>query len=125
MPIYEYCCDNCQKVFEEWTRHVGDNATQACPECGGAAGRIVSNTSFVLKGGGWYVTDYGYRKGKNEGAESSGGSTPGSAAGQVAAVATDKVPAAKPAEASGKNAAASDGSKSASPGGGQGKQSAA
>jgi putative FmdB family regulatory protein len=61
MPIYEYLCDNCHKVFEEWTKHIDDTVTATCPECKGSAQRIVSNTSFVLKGGGWYVTDYGYR----------------------------------------------------------------
>lgn len=70
MPIYEYSCDKCKKMFEEWTRHIDDNTVQTCPECGGTARRIVSNTSFVLKGGGWYVTEYGNRKGASD----SGGS---------------------------------------------------
>lgn len=34
-----------------------------CPTCGAASPRVLSNTSFVLKGAGWYVSDYGYRKG--------------------------------------------------------------
>ncbi|MDL2314520.1 zinc ribbon domain-containing protein [Desulfovibrio sp. OttesenSCG-928-C14] len=72
MPIYEYRCKNCENVFEEWTRHIDDNTTQSCPSCGGEAGRIVSNTSFVLKGGGWYVTDYGYRKGVKDESSSGG-----------------------------------------------------
>lgn len=78
MPIYEYKCEQCGDVFEEWTRHIDDETTQECPACHGVGHRIVSNTSFVLKGGGWYVTDYGYRKGKeSESKSSSTGSSTG------------------------------------------------
>ena len=73
MPIYEYSCEKCRHIFEEWVRHIDDNVDQVCPDCGAPAHRIVSNTSFVLKGGGWYVTDYGYRKGKDEGKPSTSG----------------------------------------------------
>jgi putative FmdB family regulatory protein len=99
MPIYEYCCDKCGKVFEEWTRHIDDNVTEVCPECKGTARRIVSNTSFVLKGGGWYVTDYGYRKGKDEnaGPAESGGTgqerEPGSSGDSSGAAAKTEQPA--------------------------------
>jgi putative FmdB family regulatory protein len=100
MPIYEYCCDNCHKVFEEWVRHMDDRATRACPECNGTARRIVSNTSFVLKGGGWYVTDYGYRKGKDESGgaaetrPSASGAEPGNAGEASGAPAKTSAPAA-------------------------------
>ncbi|MDR3044665.1 MAG: zinc ribbon domain-containing protein [Desulfovibrio sp.] len=60
MPIYEYRCSDCEQIFEEWLKTF-DEAPRSCPVCGGHADRIVSNTSFVLKGGGWYVTDYGNR----------------------------------------------------------------
>lgn len=60
MPIYEYRCSDCEQIFEEWLKTF-DEAPRSCPVCGGRADRIVSNTSFVLKGGGWYVTDYGNR----------------------------------------------------------------
>ncbi len=62
MPIYEYQCTKCHKVFEEWHKHIDEDVCHPCPECHGEAERIVSNTTFVLKGGGWYVTDYGNRK---------------------------------------------------------------
>ncbi|SBW05094.1 Regulatory protein, FmdB family [uncultured delta proteobacterium] len=62
MPIYEYRCDACKTVFEEWHRHADDITEVPCPECRTAAHRLISNTSFVLKGGGWYVTEYGNRK---------------------------------------------------------------
>lgn len=57
MPIYEYCCNECEQVFEEWQRN-HDDVDVPCPVCGGQSHRIISNTSFVLKGSGWYVTDY-------------------------------------------------------------------
>lgn len=75
MPIYEYRCDACNTVFEEWHRHADDITEVPCPKCHTMAHRLISNTSFVLKGGGWYVTEYGNRK---EGA-SPNGSASGSA----------------------------------------------
>ncbi|MBO4296632.1 MAG: zinc ribbon domain-containing protein [Desulfovibrio sp.] len=66
MPIYEYKCPTCQKVFEEWVHLSEMHDAVPCPDCGAASPRIMSETSFVLKGGGWYVTDYGYRKGVKE-----------------------------------------------------------
>ncbi len=62
MPIYEYRCKECHQVFEEWCKNFEETHAKPCPICRGNADRIVSNTSFVLKGGGWYVTDYGNRK---------------------------------------------------------------
>lgn len=63
MPIYEYRCKECQQVFEKWCKHVEDGTAQhACPVCKGQADRLISQTSFALKGGGWYVTEYGSRK---------------------------------------------------------------
>lgn len=35
-----------------------DELLNACPDCGGEVKKLISNTSFVLKGSGWYVTDY-------------------------------------------------------------------
>lgn len=76
MPIYEYRCTDCHQLFEEWCRHIEDKDTQhACPICKGKAERLISQTSFALKGGGWYVTEYGTHKGiREEGAPSSCGS---------------------------------------------------
>jgi len=57
MPIYEYRCEKCG-VFEE-TQRITDPALERCPTCRRKVRRLISNTSFQLKGGGWYVTDYG------------------------------------------------------------------
>ena len=66
MPIYEYACPTCRNVFEKWLKLSETTENAPCPKCGEPARRIISHTAFVLKGGGWYVTDYGYRKGASE-----------------------------------------------------------
>jgi putative FmdB family regulatory protein len=67
MPIYEYRCSTCHRIFEEWSRQVEENSSaRSCPLCGREAKRLISHTSFSLKGEGWYVTDYGALKGKSE-----------------------------------------------------------
>ena len=57
MPIYEYECLKCKKVFEE-VQKITDKPLAECSECGGALRKLITNTSFVLKGSGWYVTDH-------------------------------------------------------------------
>ena len=66
MPIYEYECPKCGKVFEEWGKAAESHKQEACPACQTPSPRIMSRTSFLLKGNGWYVSDYGYRKGISE-----------------------------------------------------------
>lgn len=83
MPIYEYKCSSCGKLFEEWVRS-HDTSPQKCPDCGELAPHIVSNTTFVLKGGGWYVTEYGNRKNSETHTPAATGSTGGEAAGEGA-----------------------------------------
>ena len=69
MPIYEYECQECGEVTEVMQRITEDPLT-TCETCGGPIKRLISNTSFVLKGTGWYATDYA---GKSNGANGSGG----------------------------------------------------
>ncbi|MDI6802200.1 MAG: zinc ribbon domain-containing protein [Thermodesulfovibrionales bacterium] len=57
MPIYEYECIKCGKT-QEIMQKFSDAPITNCPECNGQMKKLISNTSFVLKGGGWYVTDY-------------------------------------------------------------------
>lgn len=59
MPIYEYRCGGCGHEFEEWQK-INDEPVKKCPSCRGRrVERLVSATSFQLKGGGWYISDYG------------------------------------------------------------------
>lgn len=101
MPIYEYRCPKCQKIFEEWSHISDDHPTEPCPDCSTPSPRIMSSTSFVLEGSGWYVTDYGYRKGvkddSSSGSSSAGSKDSGTAGKPAEAKASE--PAAKPQEA--------------------------
>ncbi len=67
MPIYEYACDVCGKIFEEFQSIKADSLS-TCKLCGSkTVHRIVSKTSFILKGSGWYVTDYARKDGSTGG----------------------------------------------------------
>ena len=58
MPIYEYQCPSCGNHVEEMQK-VSDPALTTCPQCGKPdLQRVISHTSFQLKGGGYYATDY-------------------------------------------------------------------
>ncbi len=61
MPIYEYECLNCGKQCEV-IQKFSDEPLKNCPECGGHMHKMVSRNSFILKGTGWYVTDYAGKK---------------------------------------------------------------
>jgi len=57
VPTYEYQCDGCNRVFEVRQR-ISEPPLTTCDACGGAVRRLLSASPFILKGGGWYVTDY-------------------------------------------------------------------
>lgn len=63
MPIYEYNCAKCG-VFEA-TQRITEDPLGECPTCQRKVRKLISNTSFQLKGSGWYVTDYGRGKDSN------------------------------------------------------------
>ena len=57
VPTYEYECPRCPRVFEVRQR-ISEPPLTTCDRCGGPVHRLLSATPFILKGGGWYVTDY-------------------------------------------------------------------
>ena len=61
MPIYEYKCQKCGKEFEEF-QGITEPAITSCRFCKGPVNKLLSLSSFHLKGSGWYVTDYGGKK---------------------------------------------------------------
>ena len=61
MPIYEYKCQKCGRQFEEF-RGITDPELKSCKFCKGKVSKLVSLSSFSLKGSGWYATDYGGKK---------------------------------------------------------------
>ena len=66
MPIYEYKCKNCEHQFEQLQK-INDEPLSTCPECHKPElMKLVSNTSFQLKGTGWYATDFKDKKPKKE-----------------------------------------------------------
>jgi putative FmdB family regulatory protein len=77
VPTYEYDCPKCPRVFELRQR-ITEAPLTTCDICGGPVRRLLSATPFILKGGGWYVTDYpseGRKKGtKAESPSSDSGS---------------------------------------------------
>jgi putative FmdB family regulatory protein len=64
MPIYEYKCLKCSNDFEAMQKF-SDAPIKACPACGGKVKKKMSNTSFHLKGSGWYMTDYAKKSSSN------------------------------------------------------------
>lgn len=72
MPIYEYHCDKCGDF--EVTQRITEDPLKKCPTCRGKVRKLISSTSFMLKGTGWYVTDYA-RKGS--GSDSGGAKSDG------------------------------------------------
>ena len=57
MPTYEYGCTKCGREFEVRQR-ISEAPLTVCETCGGALKRLLSAAPFILKGEGWYVTDY-------------------------------------------------------------------
>ena len=58
MPVYEYECGSCGSRFEV-TRKFSDPELTTCVRCNaGNIRKVLSPAAFVLKGGGWYATDY-------------------------------------------------------------------
>ena len=93
MPTYEYECPKCPRVFEVKQR-ITEPMLVVCDRCGGPIHRLLSATPFILKGGGWYVTDYPSesRKKASKSESTSGDSAP--AAGDSAPTKSDSAPAA-------------------------------
>jgi putative FmdB family regulatory protein len=75
MPIYEYACEKCESEFEVEQR-ITDSPVKSCPHCKSKkVKRLISRTSFVLKGGGWYSDLYsssGAKKDKDATSDSDG-----------------------------------------------------
>jgi putative FmdB family regulatory protein len=57
VPIYEYKCSKCNEVFEAFQK-ISDLPLTECKFCGSKVEQLISQTSFQLKGSGWYLTDY-------------------------------------------------------------------
>ena len=98
MPIYEYRCPDCGHEFEVMQR-MSEDPIKVCPKCSASnVGKLISRTSFVLKGGGWYKDHYGLKPGGGASPDSGGStgsstSTPASASTTVSASEASSAPA--------------------------------
>jgi putative FmdB family regulatory protein len=67
VPIYEYQCTKCGEVFEAFQK-ITDEPLSQCKFCQARVEKLISHSSFQLKGSGWYLTDYA-RKNSSSSAE--------------------------------------------------------
>ncbi|MBU4426048.1 MAG: zinc ribbon domain-containing protein [Desulfobacterales bacterium] len=67
MPIYEYECTKCGHQTEA-IQKFSDSPLAQCELCHGKLMKLISHSTFHLKGSGWYVTDYAAKSGGNQGA---------------------------------------------------------
>ncbi len=65
MPIYEYKCNLCGYKFERF-QSFSEDPVRTCPRCGGEVKRLISRSSFILRGTGWYATDYAKKNGGSD-----------------------------------------------------------
>jgi putative FmdB family regulatory protein len=61
MPLYEYRCKSCGHTFEA-IQKFSDRPLKKCAECSGPLEKLISRSSFQLKGGGWFISDYSRSK---------------------------------------------------------------
>lgn len=65
MPIYEYQCRKCGHLAEVFQKF-SDAPITRCEVCNGRMKKLISQSTFHLKGTGWYVTDYASKGGTRE-----------------------------------------------------------
>jgi putative FmdB family regulatory protein len=113
VPTYEYQCDGCGRVFEARQR-ISEPALATCSECGGPVRRLISPAGFILKGRGWYVTDYPSESRRQALKAESGQSTSASTDGRSGSDGQSSTPPASTPASSAGSAGAQGGSSSPS-----------
>ncbi len=71
MPIYEYRCNDCGAEFEV-SQGMDEEPLTTCKQCSGSVHRLISFTSFSLKGGGWYSDGYANSSGPKKNSSKTG-----------------------------------------------------
>jgi putative FmdB family regulatory protein len=74
MPIYEYECSKCGRV-DEALQKFSDKPLTRCKHCSGKLQKLISHSSFHLKGSGWYITDYAGKSGSQATSSANGKQT--------------------------------------------------
>lgn len=96
MPTYSYRCTKCEKTFDAF-HSMMCNDPQNCPECGAVGKKLMSASSVIFKGSGFYSTDYrdsGYLEAKKKDADKPSSAAPASTDAPKSD--STPVPAAKP-----------------------------
>lgn len=91
MPIYEYRCESCGAALEKLQK-LSDPPLVECPECGKyTLVKLISASSFRLKGSGWYETDFktGNKKNGAGDADTAAGKADAGSAGKTDSGSTD------------------------------------
>lgn len=113
MPTYEYECPRCPRIFEVKQR-ITEAALVTCEICGGPIHRLLSAAPFILKGEGWYVTDYPSESRKKAKESTPKDSVPKESAGKDSASKGDGGSAESKPAASSESKSSTDGSGSSS-----------
>ena len=87
MPIYEYECSKCGNI-EEAIQKFSEKPLSKCRHCSGKLHKLISHSTFHLKGSGWYVTDYASKSQKSPSSPGKKGDT----------ASTESKPSKKPAD---------------------------
>lgn len=61
MPVYEYECTKCGQLTEV-RQKFSDPPIKKCESCKGKVRKLISQSTFHLKGSGWYVPDYASKR---------------------------------------------------------------
>lgn len=69
MPIYEYQCQSCENILET-QQGLSEPPLTDCPDCDGELKKLISMSSFQLKGGGWYADGYSSTNGNKKASSS-------------------------------------------------------
>jgi putative FmdB family regulatory protein len=110
VPTYEYHCEGCGRDFEVKQR-ISEEPLKTHDGCGGAVRRLLSPAPFILKGEGWYVTDYPSASRKKAIESEKGGDKPSSGsekpAEKSATPSSDAATTPAPSSSSGSSASSS------------------
>jgi putative FmdB family regulatory protein len=87
MPIYEYKCSQCGRVFEV-IQKFSDAPLTIHEGCGGSVERLLTTAALQFKGSGWYITDYAHKHGSGATSEA-----PSNGNGTASTVSTTKTEA--------------------------------
>jgi putative FmdB family regulatory protein len=112
MPIYEYRCASCGHELELMQK-ISDPAPAPCPKCGNPAPleKLLSRSSFQLKGGGWYSDLYASSKKESSSTATpaAGASSTPSAGSSTTAPASAGTSTSSPSPSSGSSSGSSSG----------------